>query len=255
LRQILTIARMTFLEARRNRVTWSIIFFCLVLVLNSFLMQEVTITAYDRILRDVGLAAVDVFGLLLAIFLGVSTVTREIERRTVYMILARPISRAQYLIGKLLGVWITIAVSLGMMMVAFTLEMVLLRAPLAPVLYQAFWLMLMEFLLIASFSILASTFTSSLISAFLSVALFVIGHLASDLHFFGRKSQSPVIRALSAGLFYLLPNLEKLNLKTAVALLTPVSAAQVASSTLYALVYVAAFMALALALFIRKDLK
>jgi ABC-type transport system involved in multi-copper enzyme maturation permease subunit len=246
---------MTFLEARRNKVTWSIVFFCLVLVLNSFLMQEVTIAAHDRIMRDVGLAAINLFGLLLAIFLGVSTVTREIERRTVYMILARPISRAQYLVGKLFGVWITIAASLGMMMVAFVLEMVVFRAPVAAVLFQAFWLMMMEFLLIASFSILASTFTSSLISAFLSVALFVIGHLASDLHFFGSKSQSPVVRALSAALFYLLPNLEKLNLKTAAALLTPVSAAAIGSATLYALIYVVAFMALSLALFTRKDLK
>jgi ABC-type transport system involved in multi-copper enzyme maturation permease subunit len=246
---------MTFLEARRNKVTWSILFFCLVLVLNSFLTQEVTFAAYDRLLRDVGLAAINLFGLLLSVFLGVSAVTREIERRTVYLILSKPVSRAQYLVGKLLGVWITIVASLSMMMFVFVIENMALGAPVKPVMFQAFWLMLVEFLLITSFSILASTFTSSLLSAFMSCGLFVIGHLSSDLHFFGRKSQSELMKHLGAGLFYILPDLEKLNLKTAASLLSPVAAESVIASTFYGLLYVGAFFAMSLAVFTRKDLR
>ncbi len=255
MRGALTIARMTVLEARRNKITWSLLFFCLVLVFNSFLFQEVTIAAHDRILRDVGLAAIGLFGLLLSVFLGVSVVSREVERRTVYILLTKPIGRADYLLGKLLGVWLTLILSLGMMFVAFLLESVLYRAPIDAVVFQCFWLMLMEFLLIASFSILASTFTSSAMSAFMSIGLYLIGHLSTDLQFFASKSDSEVTRTAGALLYYLLPNLERLNLKTPASLMATVPASQVIGATGYAALYVAAFFALAVALFRRRDMK
>jgi hypothetical protein len=131
---------------------------------------------------------------------------------------------------------------------------VLYGAPLPPVIFQAFWLMLIEFLLIASFSILASGFSSSAMSAFVSISLFVIGHLSADLYEFGSKSSSALLRGLS-GLFYVLPNLERLNLKTQASVLASVPAGSVASATAYGLVFVAAFMALAVFLFSRRDLK
>jgi ABC-type transport system involved in multi-copper enzyme maturation permease subunit len=249
------VARMTFLEARRNRIAWSLLFFSLFLVLTSFLFQEVTIASFDRVVRDVGMAAISVFGVLLAIFFGINVVTREIERRSAYFVLAKPIARWEYLLGKLAGVWLTLAGCLALMLAAFLIEAVAYRGPITAVVFQAFWLLLMEILLLASFAILASTFTSSLMAAFMSIALFVSGHLTTDLYVLSEKSQSPLRRAIGTGIYYVLPNLERLNLKGEVSLLKEVPAERVVFSTLYGLLYAAAFLLLAVALFRRRDLK
>jgi Cu-processing system permease protein len=253
--RIWTIARMTFIEARRNRVTWSLLFFCGVLVMTSFMFQELTIAGFDRVVRDVGLAAIHAFGVMLAIFLGVSVVTREIERRTVYSLLARPLGRAQYLIGKVLGVWITIIVSLSLMMCAFLIENALYGGPMAAVVFETFWLMLVELLVITSFSVLVSTFSSSVMAAFLSMSLFIIGHTSQDLYFFGRKSHVELVRKLGAACFFALPNLERLNLKTKASIMEGVPLHDVLLDSLYGFCFVMIFLVAAASIFGRRDLK
>lgn len=252
---IWTIGRMTFLEARRNRILWSLLFFCIVLVLTSFMFQEVTVAAFDRVVRDVGLASIHAFGILLAVFLGVTVVTREIERRTVYPVLARPVSRASYLAGKLLGVWVTLIVCLGAMLLAFLVEAVAYKGPIKAILFETWALILIELLLLASFSILASTFTSSIMSAFMSVALFIIGHASQDIYFFARKSKAEIVQKVGAAIFYVLPNLERLNLKSQASTLTEVPISHVLLAAGYGLIYVVAFFVVAVALFQRRDLK
>lgn len=252
---VITVAQMTFLEARRNRVIWSLLFFCLFLVLTSYMFQELTIAAYDRIVRDVGLGAISLFGTLLSTFLGVGVVTREIERRTVYTMLAKPLSRWQYLCGKLAGVWLTIIVCVVLMLISFLLETLMYRGPVEVVIFQAFWLMLVEFLLLISFAILCSTFTSSAIAAFMTLSLYVIGHLSQDLYFFSEKSKSEITKFIGRMLFYILPNLERVNLKGQASLLVPVGATQVFEATLYGMMYVLAFLLLSFVIFVRRDLK
>lgn len=252
---VVAVAWMTVTEARRNRIAWTLLFFCLVLLLTSFLFQEVTIFDQSRVLRNVGLATIHLFGAVLAVFLGVSAVTREIERKTVYFVLSKPIDRRTYLAGKLLGIWLAIAATSTLMLAAFLLENWAFGGRLGAAVFQAFWLMQVEFLLIASFAILASTFTSSLLAAFMSAGLFVIGHFAADLYFFSARAASPLIRGLGAGVFYLLPNLERLNLKTEASLLAEVPLRSTALASLYGLLYVGVFLLLAFALFLRRDLK
>ncbi len=250
-----TIARMTFLEARRNRILWILVFFCLAMVLTSFLFQEVTVSTLDRVLRDIGIATANAFGLIIAVFLGVSVVTREIERRTVYLLLAKPLTRGQYLLGKLLGVWITVAVLLGLMVLAFVAEAWAFGGSTPPVVFAAFWLMLIELWAITSFSVLASTFTSSIMSAFLSLALYVIGEFSPSIYYFGKKSHVEFAKPILKGIFYLLPNFEQLNLKDEASMLIPVPLMRVATATTYGMLYAVAFFLLALAIFRRRDLK
>jgi hypothetical protein len=121
--------------------------------------------------------------------------------------------------------------------------------------FEAFWMMMVEFLLLTSFAILASTFTSSIMAAFMSVGFYLIGHLSEDLYFFGQKSHSQAFRVLGTGIFYVMPNLERLNLKNAASMLTPVSASDLLSATAYGFAYTAAFVTLAMAIFSRRDLK
>jgi ABC-type transport system involved in multi-copper enzyme maturation permease subunit len=246
---------MTFLEARRNRILWVLVFFCLTMVLSGFLFQEVTITTLDRVLRDIGIGTANAFGLIISVFLGVSVVTREIERRTVYMLLTKPVSRGQYLLGKLLGVWVTVTVLLGLMVVAYVIEAHLFHGETPPIVFETFWLMLVELWAITSFSVLASTFTSSVMSAFLSLSIFVIGEFASSIYYFGKKSHFEFARRIIQGIFYLLPNFERLNLKDEASMLTPVPFVQVWSATVYGMLFATAYFLLALAIFRRRDLK
>lgn len=251
----LAIAKATLIEARRDRIAWSLLFFCLVLVLTSFIFQEVTIAAFDRIVRDIGIAAINLFGVLLGAFLGVGVVGRDVDRRIVYVILGKPVSRFEYLLGRALGVWASVAMSLALMAAAFFLECLIYQGPIRLVMFQGLFLILVEVLVIVSVAVMASSSMGSIVAAFVTMSAYVIGHFSKDLYFAGRKSASSAVKGLAAAIYYALPDLERLNLKSEVATLTEVSVARVASAAAYGILYSLLFLALAAAVFNRRDLK
>jgi Cu-processing system permease protein len=255
MRSVLAIAGATVLEARRNRVAWSLLFFCLVLVLTSFVFQEVTIASFDRIVRDVGMATVSLFGVLLGVFLGVGAVGRDIDRRIVYILVGKPISRFQYLLGRTLGAWFSVSLSLALMSVALFLECFLYRGPITLVMIEGLVLLMVETLVLVSLAVMASCFAGSLIASFISVSGYVIGHFSEDIYFAGRRSASAAVRSIAAAVFYAMPNLERLNLKSEISTLTPVSLARFGGGIVYGLLYAALFLAIAAVVFERRDLK
>lgn len=246
---------MTYLEARRNRTTMAVLAFAVVIVISSFIFQEVTTTALDRIVRDVALAAIHAFGLILAVFLGVSVVSKEIDRRTVYLLVSKPISRGEYVFGKLLGVGLSLFVTLGLMTAAFLAQQLVYGAPIRPILLQTCWLIFMELMVIASFSVFASTFTSPIVSSFMALGLFLIGELASDIYLIGEQSKSVVFKSVMKAMFFIVPNFDRLNLKSQASVLRDAEAWTIASGTFYACCYVACFALAATAVFGRRDLK
>ncbi len=251
----LAIAKATIAEALRDRVAWSLLFFCLVLVLTSFMFQEVTIAAFDRIVRDVGMAAISLFGGLLGVFLGVGVVGRDIDRRVVYVIVAKPVTRFQYLVGRALGIWSSVSLSLVLMAGAFFFECLLYRGPIRVVMLEGLSLLLVEVFVLVSVAVMSSSFMGSTVAAFVTVSAWVIGHFSEDLYFAGRRSASETMRYLAAGIFYAMPNLERLNLKTEVSALTDVSWARVAGGAAYGLLYSLLFLSIAAVIFERRDLK
>jgi Cu-processing system permease protein len=254
-RSVFAIAYATAIEARRNRIAWSLLFFCLVMVLTSFLFQEVTIAAFDRIVRDIGIGAINLFGVLLGAFLGVGVVGRDVDRRIVYVMVAKPITRFQYLFGRALGVWASVAFSLGLMASAFFVECLIYRGPIKLVMFEGLFLILIEVLVVVSIAVMSSSALGSLMAAFVTVSLYVICHFSEDLYFSGRRSAVAAARYLAAGLFYALPNLDRLNLKSEVSALTEVPLARVGSAAAYGLLYSVFFLAIAAVLFQRRDLK
>lgn len=255
MRQALAIAAATIQEARRNRIAWSLVFFCLVMVLTSFLFQEVTIAAFDRVVRDVGIAAINLFGVVLGMFLSVSVVGRDIDRRIVYVLVGKPISRFQYLFGRALGIWASVALSLVFMAAAFILECFLYNGPIRLVMFEGLLLILVEVFLVVSIAVMASSSMGSLVAAFVTVSTYVIGHLSQDLYFAGQRSASALVRGVSAAVFYALPGLERLNLKSEVSSLASVPLSRVVSAAAYGILYSVLFLALAAAVFERRDLK
>ena len=253
----LAIAGNTIKEATRNKVFYSIFFFALLIILNSFIFTELTIAVFDRIVRDAATGAIDFFGALLAIFLGIGLVSREVDRKTIYTVVTKPIRRSEFILGKFLGLAGVLVATLGAMYVSFLVVHYLFLVedpPLQPLLWY-FALTLMELGVVVAFAMLFSTFSSSLLSAFFTVGMYVIGHLSGDLYFFGQRSESAVARWVSAGLYYLLPNLSRFSVAEEVTYGRPVDSGAAALALLYGLLWIAAFLTGAVLVFERRDFK
>jgi ABC-type transport system involved in multi-copper enzyme maturation permease subunit len=257
MRRMLAIAGNTIREARRHKVFYSIFFFALVIILNSFLFSGLTIHFFDRILRNVGTGAIGFFGILLAIFLGVGMVSREVDRKTVYTVVTKPIRRAEFILGKFLGLMGVLAVSLGVMLVCFIGVLLVFSKEPVPFgsLMWHFVLVQVQLAIVVGFAILMSTFSSSVMAAFSTVALYLIGLLSSDLHFFGQRSESALVQGLSTGLYYGLPNLARFNVSHQVTYGLPIDAGTAGLSILYGLLYAGAFLTMSVVIFNRRDFK
>lgn len=252
---IFPIAWNTFREARRNRVFFSILFFAVALILFSVLFTEVTFTSHDRILRDVGFATMNLFGVAMAIFLGVGMVNREIEKKTIYTVVSKPVPRWSFILGKGAGLTLTLLAVVGLMFLGFLGTLALYGSPIESVLLQGFYGLMLEVVVLTSFAIFCSTWTSSTLSAFLSAAMFVVGHLARDIQHFGARSDSETVRTLSEWVYRALPDLERFNLKAALSYLQPVAGGELLAMGLYALAWIAVFLGAASLIFSRRDLR
>ena len=254
----LAIAANTFREARRHRVFYVIFFFALIVILNSVLFTNLAVASQDRILRDVGTAAIDFFGVLLAIFLGVGMVSREVDRRTVYTVVTKPIRRADFILGKFFGLNAVLGVTLGVMFVCFVAVLAVTPAFEPPNYATLTWhlvLRLVQLALLVSFAIFMSTFAATPMATFVTIGIFLIGHLSSDLKYWGQKSENPVVDALSTGIYYLFPNLGRFSISEQIAYNMPVDTARALTTILYGVLYTAVFLVAAVMVFNRRDFK
>jgi len=250
---IAVIALNTFRENLRDKILYNLLFFALLLIGVSVLLGTLTIAEQEKIVTDMGLAAINLVGVLIAVFVGVGLVSKEIERRTVYTIMARPIHRVQFILGKYLGLVLLLLVNLVIMAAVLLGTLWMDRAPVTPALLQAVQLMFVELLLVTALALFFSTFSSSTLSATLALALYVVGHLTPDLKGIANKSQNEWLQAVMTGLYYLCPNLEALNIKGVAAAGIGVTLSYQALASLYGLLYTAILITAACAVFQRRD--
>jgi Cu-processing system permease protein len=250
---IAVIAWNTFRENLRDKILYNLLFFALLVIGLSVLLGDFTIAEQKKIVTDMGLAAINLVGVIIAIFVGIGLVSKEIERRTVYTIMARPIRRASFIVGKYLGLGLTLLVNVLVMLVVFLVTLWMDQAPIHGTLLQAVQLIFIELLVVTAVALLFSTFTSSTLSAILTLALYVIGHLTADLKGLAAKSQSETVKAVIAGLYYLCPNLEVLNIKGQAAQGVTVSLSYELLASGYGLAYAALLISAACMVFQRRD--
>lgn len=251
--RVATIALNTFRESLRDRILYNLLFFSLLLMGFSVLLGDFTIAEQKKIVTDLGLAAINVVGVVIAIFVGIGLVSKEIERRTVYTIMARPISRPQFILGKYLGLALTLLVNLGIMLIVFLATLLMDGVPVQPGLFQAVQLIYVELLLITALALFFSTFSSGAVSAMMTLGLYVIGHLTADLKGVAAKSSSELVKAAMTGLYYVCPNLEVLNIKGLAAQGAAVPLSYQALASAYGIVYAMVLIAAACAVFSRRD--
>jgi ABC-type transport system involved in multi-copper enzyme maturation permease subunit len=256
--QTLAIARNTFREAVRDRVLYNLILFALLLIGSAIFIGELSAGQEAKIVVDLGLSAMLLFGVFIAIFVGVGLVYKEIERRTLYAILSKPIGRGQFLLGKYLGLNLTLLVNVVVMGIGVMVALLYTRRawdPLALKIWPAILLIYFELLIITAVAILFSSFSSPALSALLSFFVFVIGHFSDDLKGLSDSAASAPAGWLFRALYYLLPNFSNFSAITATAHGINPTASAVAGAMVYGLLYVAVLVSAAALIFRRRNFK
>jgi len=262
------VAAAVFRESVRDRVFYNLVLFGVLLVGASIVIGQLTAGQDVKIIKDLGLAATSLFGLFIAIFIGVGLVTREIERRSIYAVLAKPVRRHEFIIGKYFGLVGTLLVNLAIMTVAYygVLEYMALVMPAEafkggppatdPRLLLAVALIGAELALVTAIALFWSTFSSSaLLSAGLTAGLWVAGQFGADLRNFDQVVRSPAAASLARGLYYVLPNFAAFDVKAQVVHGLPVDGQYLAVTLLYAVAYIAMLITAAVLIFARRDFK
>lgn len=252
---IAALAANTVREAVRNKILYVLLFFSLLVIGAGVLVGSLSYVESDRILQDIGLAAIRLFGVALAIFVGIQLIHKEVERKTVYTILSKPISRAEFLVGKFLGLTLTIWMLAGVMMAAFGAISLATGAPLSASHAAFFVLMAAELALVVAIATLFSAFTTPMLAALFTTGTWMVGQLTRDLRDLGAASESPAIELGTALLHRLLPDLESFNLAIEAAHQLPVTASDVALPLVYGAGYLAVLLLLAIFLFDRRDFR
>jgi ABC-type transport system involved in multi-copper enzyme maturation permease subunit len=267
-RSLTRIALAVFRDSVRDRVLYNLVAFALVVIGASFLIGQLTAGQDLKIIKDLGLAAMSIFGLFIAIFIGIGLVSKEVERRSVYSLMAKPISRAELVVGKYAGLVLTIAINLAVMAavwygvlgyISLTENEVWKRAWEAPAtdprMLVAVYLIFVQLMLVIAIALFFSTFAGPLMAAAFTFGLYVAGHFSADLkHFDVVVGDSPV-KYVTAVVYYLLPNMAIFDVKNAVVHGQPVPFGYIATVTMYGAFYVTAFVAAAVWIFSRRDFK
>ena len=256
MRRVLAVAANTFREAIRDKVLYNLVFFALLVMGASVVIGNMTLGETIKIILDLSLAAMSVFGLLIAIFVGIGLVHKEIQRRTVYTLLAKPIARRNFVAGKFLGLTLVIALNVLIMTVALlALTAVYSEAGAAWGALTAVLLILVELMVVTAVAVLFSTFSTPTLSAMLTLGVWLIGRFSSDLVVFARRSESDALRVLVTGAHYLLPNLEKFDVKNLVVYGMTIEPAYVGGALAYGLLYIVFLIGLATVIFERRDFR
>lgn len=254
LTNVITIAAQTFTEARRNRVFYSLFLFALVVVLSSIIFTEVTTTTMDRVLKDTGLAAINVFALALTIFAGVGIINREIDRKSIYTVLAKPVSRFGYILGKWLGLVSIILATSTLMFLGLLLVMKIYKTDIHAGIFLGFMGILLEVMVLGAVAILCSTFTTSFISAFICAAVYFSGHLSTEFLRVVRKSHG-ARRFIGEAVYYLVPNLERFNFKYHATYDVTVASGTLLAVVMFGVAYAGAALLGAVIVFQRRDFR
>lgn len=251
---VLALAGNTIRELTRNKLLYLLAIFSVLLILGSILLMEISLGQWDRIVKDVSLGVIQLSGAAVAILIGVNLISSEIDRRTVYITLAKPVSRAQFMLGKYLGLCAIMFVLVSVMGGVMSGLLVVIKVPPGIATFGALLLIYVELCILAAFSMAFSSFTTQTLGVMFAGSVFVIGHMTEDLRLFAFRlhgASATFIQALS----YALPNLDALNLKTQAANNLAVEPRFIVASTAYGLMYAPIALIAAVVIFSRRDFK
>ena len=257
-----------FRESVRDKVLYSLVVFAILLIGASYILGQLTAGQDLKIMKDLGLSSIAIFGLFMAVFIGVSLVSKEVERRSIYGLLSKPVRRHEIVLGKFAGLTLTLAVNIAIMTVALYAVLAYVgsgeseiarqaqEAPvLDPAILKAAVLILVQLMIVTATALFFSTFSTPILSAGLTFGIYVAGYFSQDLRNFDQVVGSKAAQMLARGLSYVLPNLAPFDVTSQVVHGLPVTAGYMAVTIAYGLVYMAILLILGVMAFSRRDFK
>ena len=262
------IALQVFRESVRDKVLYNLVLFAVLLIAASYLIGQLTAGQDVKIIKDFGLGAIQVFGLFIAVFIGIGLVSKEVERRSIYSLLAKPVRRHELILGKYAGLVLTLAVNIVVMAVALYAVLGYMSwvqteefrqsweaSATDAAMLLAIVLIFAQLMLVTAIALFFSTFSGPILSAALTFGLFIVGHFNADLRNFENVVDSRAAAYLARTLYYVLPNLAPFDVRAEVVHAQPVSLGYMALTTGYAVAYIAALLLAAMFIFSRRDFK
>jgi ABC-type transport system involved in multi-copper enzyme maturation permease subunit len=257
-RRVRAIALNTFRESIRDRVLYNLILFVLILVAAAVFVSDLSLDMESQFTAALGLSAMLVFGALIAIFIGVGLVYKEIDKRTIYSLLSKPVHRHEFIIGKYAGLCLTLLVNSAVMVMGTELALWFVNGkfvPLQTAVLAASYLVYLELALLVAVALMFSSFSTPMLAALFSFAVYVIGHLSKDLLDMAALSNSTATRAVLTTLYYVLPNLSNFGFITEASRGRMVPLSMALSATVYAIVYIGILLSAAVIIFRKRNFK
>jgi ABC-type transport system involved in multi-copper enzyme maturation permease subunit len=255
LSRIMVVAENTAREAVRDKLLYNLLLFAGLMIASSILLAQLQVGYSERIYNDVGLASIALFGVLIAIFVGINLVYKEISLKTVYAMLAKPLHRWEFLVGKYLGLLGTLALEVAIMSAFFFGVLFANGAEIYVGMLAAIFLIFLELALVTAIALFFSSFSTPYLSAMFTVALWIAGHLLDDVRAFGQGPDAAAIRPVTEFLYWTLPNLDRLDIKGPAASGEAIEMAQVVGAAVYAMLYSFVLIALSILCFQKRDFR
>jgi ABC-type transport system involved in multi-copper enzyme maturation permease subunit len=257
-----------FRESVRDKVLYSLVVFAILLIGTSYVLGQLTAGQDLKIMKDLGLSSIAIFGLFMAVFIGIGLVSKEVERRSIYGLLAKPVTRHEIVLGKFAGLALTLTVNVAIMTAALYAVLAYVgwgeaefarqareTPALDPALLKAVVLTLVQLMMVTALALFFSTFSTPILSAALTFGVYVAGYFSQDLRNFDQVVDSKAVQMLARGLYYVLPNLAPFDVTSQVVHGLPVSARYMAVTIAYGFVYIAMLLIAGATIFSRRDFK
>jgi ABC-type transport system involved in multi-copper enzyme maturation permease subunit len=253
--RIIAIAENTFKEALRQRILLLLIIFSILLIVISIFLEPFAIGESPKILRDIGLAVAPLFGVFVVIIIGSTLVYKDIDKRTIYTVITKPVKRSEIILGKFCGFTALIAILLCAMAIIQQIVIFIYEGVFDFTLLIAVPFSLLEIMVLLGILLLFSSFSSPALSALFGIIFFIMGHASPDLQAFATHVESPAVKFLAHIVYYILPNLENFNFRLELVHKLPLYGDQLFFSVCYGLIYTIFLLYIAIIIFERREFK
>jgi ABC-type transport system involved in multi-copper enzyme maturation permease subunit len=256
--RIFSVALNTFREAVRDRVLYNLVFFALLMMAAAIFVGQISLGIESTIIVSLGLSAISIIGLLIAVFIGVGLVSKEMDKRTLYALLSKPIRRWEFLVGKFAGLVLTLTVNTAAMAAGLFLALLFVKRTMEnndTAILVAVYFILLKIAIVVALALLFSCFTSQLLAILFTAGLYLAGLFIHEMRNLSGSKVSPVMQLLFSWISYILPNFENFNIMAAAAHGKSVPGSLILQSTAYAAIYCLIVLAAASVVFSRRNLK
>ena len=253
--RIWAIIENTFKESLRQKIFLLLVIFSILLIVVSIFLEPFALGEAPRILRDLGLAVSALFGVLVVIIIGSTLIHKDIEKRTIYTVITKPVRRSEIIIGKFLGLLLLIIILVCAMAVIQQLVIVFYEGSFDFSLLIAIPFLILEIMILLGILLLFSSFSSPALSAMMGIIFFIIGHASPDLKLFADQTGTVILKYCANAFYYILPNLENFNLRIDLVHKLPLYPDQILFSVCYGLIYTIFLVYLAIIIFEKREFK